>query len=51
MSPPTVTATDRSFTSLALNQGESFSQTFTRAGTYNYFCAIHTSMKGVITVH
>ena len=33
-----------------INPGESFSYTFTEAGTYDYHCDIHTSMKGKIIV-
>lgn len=31
--------------------GESFSHTFTAAGTYPYHCTIHLSMTGTITVN
>jgi len=30
--------------------GGSFSFTFAQAGTYQYFCSIHTSMSGTVTV-
>ena len=46
----TVTADDGSFDSKQLAAGSTFSQTFTKAGTYAYHCAIHTSMTGTIVV-
>lgn len=33
-----------------VDAGSTFSFTFTAAGTYQYFCSIHSSMKGTITV-
>lgn len=33
-----------------LSQGGTYSHTFTQAGTYDYHCAIHTSMKGKVIV-
>src|SRR5436190_1816687 len=36
--PHTVVATDKSFKSKVLDTDETFSFTFTRAGTYEYFC-------------
>jgi plastocyanin len=46
----TVVADDGSFSSNTINQGESFSFTFDKAGSFPYHCGIHTSMKGTITV-
>lgn len=46
----TVTANDGSFASGDLNQGDSFSFTFTTAGTYAYHCDVHPGMKATITV-
>lgn len=37
-------ATTSTFASGTLNQGDSFSFTFTKAGTYYYECTIHASM-------
>jgi plastocyanin len=45
-----ITAEDNSFKSGDLNQGDSFSFTFTTAGTYAYRCGFHASMKATITV-
>ena len=36
--------------SFALQPGQSFSFTFTEAGTFNYFCAIHLTMRATVTV-
>lgn len=33
-----------------LSNGGTYSYTFTKAGTVNYFCQIHPMMKGTITV-
>ncbi len=38
------------FNSGLLNQGDTFQFTFSKAGTYNYSCAIHPSMTGTIVV-
>jgi len=38
------------FESKVLNKEEKFSFTFTKPGSYNYYCGIHTSMKGKIIV-
>jgi plastocyanin len=48
--PHTVTADDGSFASNDLNQGASFSFTFTTAGTYAYHCGVHPGMKATVTV-
>lgn len=46
----TVTADDGSFDSGNLPAGQTFSRTFSTAGTFAYHCTIHASMKGTITV-
>lgn len=46
----TVTADDGSWASGTLNQGATYSRTFTTVGTYTYHCAIHPFMHGTITV-
>jgi amicyanin len=33
-----------------LAQNQTYSFTFSKAGTYNYHCAIHSSMHGTVTV-
>jgi plastocyanin len=46
----TVTADDGSFDSKEFPNGQTFSQTFSKAGTFAYHCTIHTTMKGTIVV-
>ena len=50
--PHTVTVSDGpvKFNSPNLEQGQTFSYTFTQAGTYNYYCAVHPDMKASVTV-
>jgi plastocyanin len=48
--PHTVTASDRSFDSGTLNQGQSFTFQFTTPGTFSYACTIHPSMQATIIV-
>ena len=48
--PHLVTDKDGKFHSSALDTDEKFSQTFTTAGTVEYFCAIHPKMTGKIVV-
>jgi plastocyanin len=46
----TVTADKGAFDAGPLSPGNSFSFTFTKAGTYSYHCNIHPSMKATIVV-
>ena len=47
----TVSTADGGFKSDGiLKNGASFAHTFDTAGTFPYFCAIHSAMKGTITV-
>ncbi len=49
--PHTATAQDREvLQSGTQNQGESYTQAFDTAGTYEYFCEFHPNMKGTIVV-
>jgi plastocyanin len=48
--PHTVTASDKGFTSKALDTDDAYSHTFTKPGTYSYFCAVHPHMTGEIVV-
>jgi len=50
--PHTATSTDsvKAFSSQALDTDERFSYTFTRAGTYSYFCSLHPQMTARIVV-
>ncbi len=49
--PHTVTAKDGAFNSKALDTNEAWTYTFTKPGTFPYFCAIHPFMKGTVTVN
>ena len=46
----TVTAVDRSFDSGNMAPGASWPHTFTKPGTYQFFCVVHPFMKGVVIV-
>jgi plastocyanin len=46
----TVTARDGAFDSGTMDGGGTFSQAFEEPGTFDYFCAIHPSMTGTVTV-
>jgi plastocyanin len=47
--PHTVVSTDGVFKS-KVDTDEKFSYTFTKAGTYSYFCSVHPKMTGKIVV-
>src|ERR1700722_13067642 len=44
--PHTVVSTDKVFKSKVLDTDEKFSFTFTKAGSYDYFCSIHPKLTG-----
>ncbi|MEN6349405.1 MAG: cupredoxin family copper-binding protein [Syntrophomonas sp.] len=44
------TATGAAFDSKGLARGQSFSFTFNEAGTFDYICTYHPSMKGQVIV-
>jgi len=46
----TVIEKDRKFKSAALDTHDSFAQTFTTPGEYDYFCSLHPQMVGKIVV-
>lgn len=49
--PHTVTFRDSGMTgSGTLQRGQSFSYTFSRPGAYTYYCGVHPSMTGTVTV-
>lgn len=48
--PHTVVGTHQEFRSKALDTGDRFSFTFTKAGTFDYFCSVHPMMTGKIVV-
>jgi len=49
--PHTVVSEDKTtFRSKALDTGEKFSYTFTKPGTYPYFCSVHPKMTAEVVV-
>jgi plastocyanin len=48
--PHVIASTDGVFKSKALDTDEKYSYTFSKAGTYPYFCSIHPKMVGKIVV-
>jgi len=50
--PHTVVSTDdpKAFKSKALDTDEKFTFTFSKAGTYSYYCSIHPKMTGKVIV-
>jgi plastocyanin len=48
--PHTVVSTDGVFKSKVMDTDEKFSYTFTKTGTYPYFCSVHPKMTGTIVV-
>jgi len=48
--PHTVTADDGSFDSGPMTKGQRFTARFTKAGTFQYRCTLHSGMVGRITI-
>ena len=48
--PHTAVSTDKMFKSKVLDTDEKFSFTFSKPGTYEYFCSIHPTMTGKVVV-
>lgn len=48
--PHVIASNDGLFKSKALDTDQTFSFTFTKAGTYPYYCSIHPKMVGKIVV-
>ena len=48
--PHTVVSEDKAFKSKVLDTDEQFTYTFTKPGTYGYFCSIHPKMTAKIVV-
>jgi plastocyanin len=46
----TVVDKERKFKSAALDTNDTFSQTFTAPGEYDYFCSLHPQMVGKVIV-
>ena len=48
--PHTAVSTDGVFKSKVMDTDEKFSYTFSKAGTYPYYCSIHPKMTGKVVV-
>jgi plastocyanin len=48
--PHTVTSTDGSFRSEALDEDDTYTFKFTKPGVYHYICTIHPKMRATVTV-
>jgi plastocyanin len=48
--PHTIVSTDGVFKSKVRDTDEKFSYTFTKPGTYTYYCSVHPKMTGKIVV-
>jgi plastocyanin len=48
--PHTVVSTDGVFKSKVRDTDEKFSYTFTKSGTYPYYCSVHPKMTGKVVV-
>ena len=48
--PHTVVSTDGVFKSKVRDTDEQFSYTFTKPGTYPYYCSVHPKMTGTVVV-
>jgi plastocyanin len=48
--PHTTVSTDGVFKSKVMDTDEKFSFTFTKAGTYSYYCSVHPKMTGKVVV-
>ena len=48
--PHNVVSNDKSFRSKVLDTDDAFAYTFTKPGTYTYFCSIHPKMTGKVVV-
>jgi plastocyanin len=46
----TVFSTTQAFTSPAIETDETYSSTFSKPGTYTYFCTLHPLMTGTVIV-
>ena len=48
--PHTAVSTDGVFKSKVMDTDENFSYTFTKTGTYSYYCSVHPKMTGKVVV-
>jgi plastocyanin len=49
--PHTVVSVDKAFKSRALDTDEAFDYTFSKPGTYKYFCSLHPNMTATVVVN
>jgi plastocyanin len=49
-SPHTVTSQHKTFSSRALDTDDTYEYTFNREGDFDYYCAVHPFMNGVVHV-
>ena len=50
LGPHTVTSTSELFNSGRIEGGTAYALTFSNPGTFDYYCTVHPTMKGVVTV-
>jgi len=48
--PHTVVSSDKAFKSNTLDTDQEFTYTFTKPGTYSYFCSLHPKMTAAVVV-
>lgn len=48
--PHTITSPSGAFGSAGLSNDDRFAQTFSHAGTYQYFCSLHPNMRATVIV-
>ena len=48
--PHTISATDKTFVSKAMDTGDKYEYTFANAGDFSYFCTLHPFMTGTVHV-
>jgi plastocyanin len=49
--PHTVSTSDKSFMSKAMDTDDTYEYTFVNGGDFSYFCTLHPFMTGVVHVH
>ena len=49
--PHTVSASDKSYVSKAMDTQDTFTHTFVSEGDFSYFCTLHPFMTGTVHVH
>ena len=49
--PHTISTTDKSFMSKAMDTDDKYEYTFVKEGDFSYFCTLHPFMTGIVHVH